>query len=512
MNIYDLYKPFKNQLRKMALRPALEHIWRYQQRAAPSGVIKLRTKVGSPDFEIYVWELHLLCREILLHAVGDEDTISTPLGLIRMIDHIRRIDDGISKRTINSGDDAMQALHTLIHQQARWQYSRDEARMFRAFHIYNDYQLRPVFEQATGLPVSTMFLLALAIGGAAKKRAGTNASQDYSAFGVTHEARDTFFKMTGTTLAEIRQDLEMLRRDDEGWEFTWNPMEATPLINLDDYKTPLFWCPLPDFLLRRITEGLFYDLGKGKSQFGIEYGNEYGRAFERYVGRVLNEVFDLNRFDITGEQPYEVNGKIKHGVDGIVSDATGNIFIECKTRRMKQGAKETAEGETLEKSLDELAEAIVQLYQNIDDAIKGLSKWIPNERPIRPFVITYEDWYLLTPQVFGQLNERVQHRLEAAQLPKTFTETMPFFVTSIGEFEMASQDIAHLGIERFCAAGVISEYRHFQLSALAPTAFPNEVIVHRRLLENSWSEIFPKMQDWADMTGTKEGWWTQPAG
>lgn len=508
MNIYDLYKPFRNQLRKMALRPALEHIWQYQQRAAISGGIKFRTKVDGSEFEIYVWELHLLCRETLLHAAGDQDTISTPLGLFQMIDHIRRISNGISKRTVNSGEDAMRELHTLVHQQARWQYSRDEARMIRAFHIYNDHELAPIFEQATGLSVSAMFLLALAIGGAAKRQAGTNASQDYSAFGVTHEARDTFFKMTGTTLANIRRDIEAQRRDDEGWAFTWNPMEATPLINLDKHQTPLFCCPLPDFLLRRITEGLFYDLGKGK----IQFGNEYGRAFERYVGRVLHEVFDLDRFAITGEQPYEVNRQIRHGVDGILSDATGNIFIECKTRRMKQGAKETAEGETLEKSLDELAEAVVQLYENIDDAAKGLSKWIPNGRPIYPFVITYEDWYLLTPQVFDQLNECVQHRLEAAQLPKTLTETMPFFVTSIGEFEMAGQDIAHLGIERFCAAGVISEYRHFQLSALVQTSFPNEVIVHRRLLENSWDEIFPKMQDWAGMAGMKEGWSTQPVG
>jgi len=506
MNIHDLYEPFRNQLRKMALRPALEHIWHYQQYAAVSGVIKLLKKADGSVFEIYVWELHLLCREILLHAAGDQLTISTPLGLCQMIDHIRRINNGISECTVNSGDDAMRETHTLVHQQARWQYSRDEARMFRAFHIYNDHELAPIFEKATGLSVSAMFLLALAIGGAGKKKPGTNASQDYLEFGVTHEARDALFKITGTTLANIRRDLEVLQRDDEGWEFTLNPMEVTPLINLDNHQTPLFWCPLPDFLLRRITEGLFHDLCKGKNQLGIEFGNEYGRAFERYVGRILYEVFDLDRFAITGEQPYKVSGQIRHGVDGIVSDATGNIFIECKTRRMKQGAKETAEGETLEKSLDELAVAVVQLYKNIDDATNGLSEWIPNGRPIYPFVITYEDWYLFTPQVVNQLNECVQHRLEAAQLPRALTETMPFFVTSIGEFEMAGQDIAHLGIERFCAAGVISEYRHFQLSVLVQKAFPNETIVHRHLLKNSWGEIFPKMQEWAGMAGMKEGW------
>jgi len=145
------------------------------------------------------------------------------------------------------------------------------------------------------------------------------------------------------------------------------------------------------------------------------------------------------------------------------------------------------------------------LYENIDDATKGVSKWIPNGLPIYPFVITYEDWYLFTPQVFEHLNECVRRRLETVQLAKTLTETMPFFVTSIGEFEMAGQDIAHLGIDRFCTAAVITESRHFQLSALVQTAFPKETIVRRRLLENSWGEIFPKMQDWADMAEMQDG-------
>lgn len=510
MKIYDLYKPFRNQLRKMALRPALECIWQCQLHVDVSGLLKLRTRAGGPVFEIHVWELHLLCREILLHAAGDENTLATPQGLFQMINHIRRISEGISERTISSGDDAMRALHTLIHQQARWQYPQDEARMFRAFHIYSDAELAPIFERVTDLSVREMFFLAMGIAGAGKKKVVTSTAQDYSAFGVTHEARDKFFKMAGTTLREMRRNIEALQRDDEGWAFTWNPMEATPLINLDDHQTPVYWHPFPEFLLRRVTEGLFYDLGKGKSQLGVEFGNEYGRAFERYVLRVLSEIFDLERFSVTGEQPYEVSGNVRHGVDAIVSDTTGNIFIESKTRRMKQGAKETAEGSPLEKSLDELAEAIVQLYENIDDAINGLSKWPPNGRPIYPFVVTYEDWYLFAPQVFDLLNECVRRRLEEAQLPPSLTETMPFFVTSIGEFEMAGQDIARLGVERFCAAGTLDGNRHFKLSMLAQTAFPDENIIRRRLLEKSWNEIFPEIQAWAGMAGQTEGWWTNP--
>ena len=262
MKIDDLYKPFRNDLRKLALAPALIDIWQFQRLASESAQIKLSNGINGSAIEVYVWELHTLCKEVLLNSGGVERTLSTPNGLAKMIGHMRRISEGISERTVKSGDDALNALHALAHQQARWQYSRDEARLFRAYHIYSDHELAPIFKMATGLSVRDMFLLAIAMSGSGMRQAGTNASQDYSAFGITDEARDAFFRMTSSTLGGIRKRLVELWRGDEGWEFTWNPLEATPFIKFDDATTNL-WCPLPQLLLRRVTEGLFYDLIEG---------------------------------------------------------------------------------------------------------------------------------------------------------------------------------------------------------------------------------------------------------
>lgn len=505
MDIYDLYKPFRNQLRGLALGPALHHIWVYQKQAhQQTGVIKIP---GIAD--VYIWEVQILCREIVLHAAGKETTLSTYKGLWKMISHIRRIINGIAAIEIaNSTDDFSQrTLLTLVHQQARWQYSRDEARLFRAHHVYSDSELAPLFEQVTGLSVRAMYLHALAIGGAAAKQSGTNASQDFSGFDVMNPERDAFFDMSGTTIDNLREALKAAQRYDERWALTFNPMEATPLFNTDPHHPSLFWCPMPQLLLRRVTEGLFYDLMNGKNELGVEFGNEYGHAFERYVGRMLHEIFDANHFSISGEQPYKVDGDTKHGVDWIVSDATANLFIECKTRRLSQQAKETGGGEALDKSLDEMAKDIVKFYINIDHAIKGLTAWVYNGLKIYPMVVTSEEWYLLYPTAFDRLVEFVKKRLEANNLPATWTESMPFFFTSIAEFEQAGQDIDYLGIERFCSAGATRTQRHFQLSILAHTVFPGEAKPHRRLLGNSWEEIFPKLQQWSEMAGAKEGWW-----
>ncbi|WWL67594.1 hypothetical protein V4E86_14050 [Burkholderia pseudomallei] len=485
MDIYDLYKPFRNQLRKLALCPSLHHLWAYQRAVDTSGVLKLSLH-GGQWLHVYVWELQLLCREIVLHAAGNEDALANTSGLIRLVNHIRRIDEQISARTVSSGASAMKALHPLIQKQARWQHVRYEALMFRAFHIYDVPDLNPIVEQTMGLPVRAIYTLAMAIGGAARQVSYTNAAQDYVAFKVSHGMRDAFFQRVGTTVEQLREELYVLQRYDETWAFTWNTLEKYPLINLDSYRSRQFVCPFPDLLLRRVTEGLFYDLLNSTPDFG----NKYGRAFERYVGMVLGEIFGCEPFVIVGEKPYKVNGNIRHGVDWIVGDRTGNIFIECKARRLKQEAREIVDGEALQRSLDDLARAVVQLYRNVDDAIRGRTQWSPNGLPIFPFVVTYEDWYLFTPHVVDHLLECVRRQFAEAGVESGLIETMPFFVTSIEEFEKAGQAIAHLGIQRFCAARAISEYRHFHLSSFASTEFPDEAISYRPLLQESWQAIF----------------------
>ena len=110
--------------------------------------------------------------------------------------------------------------------------------------------------------------------------------------------------------------------------------------------------------------------------------------------------------------------------------------------------------------------------------------------PIYPIVVTYEDWYLFAQHVFDQLIERVRRRLTEVGMAPDVVETMPFFVTSIAEFEKAGQAIAQLGIRRFCDACALSPHRHFQLSGFAPIGFPDAEITYRRLLQESWEKIF----------------------
>jgi hypothetical protein len=52
------------------------------------------------------------------------------------------------------------------------------------------------------------------------------------------------------------------------------------------------------------------------------------------VGMVLGEIFEAGTFVVVPEQVYIVKKQQKHGVEWIVSDATGNLCFECKARRI----------------------------------------------------------------------------------------------------------------------------------------------------------------------------------
>lgn len=490
IDIYDLYKPLRNAIRKLALLPSLTSCWNYQKQSNVDGAIKIH---GVSDV-IYVWELHALCKEVILHANGNKDALASPHGIAHYINHIRKLKEDISERSIKSTDQALGEVFQLAHQQARWQHRRDQSRIFRAFYIYNDPDLRDLFYSNLGLTAVDMATIALTIGGITKNKIELNKNQDYSMLHVSRKARDRFFEMTTKTLKDLRSEINKEQRYDQGWAYSWNPLEAYPLINIGNYINQIIWCPLPELLSVRITEGLFYDLLKTEQNFG----NQYGKAFEKYVGKVLSDIFHNDKFIISGEQPYAVKKQQKHGADWIVSDDTGNLFFECKTRRLTQEAKQAANGDLLKRSIENLADAVVQLYKNFSDVVSGIAGRAHNGLPSYLFIVTYEDWYLTTPTVTDYLINSVKNRLMSENMRPELIEENPFFIVSIEDLEIAGQAIAYLGVRNFCSHQYINRYRFFNLKKLAINFFANEQQQYRQLFQEAWYEMFPTLSELID--------------
>ena len=63
--MYEAYKTFRNRIARLAVKPSLHAVWHYQRNVDPNtGALKNRTGVFDRTWDLYVWELHTLCREI----------------------------------------------------------------------------------------------------------------------------------------------------------------------------------------------------------------------------------------------------------------------------------------------------------------------------------------------------------------------------------------------------------------------------------------------------------------
>jgi hypothetical protein len=155
-----------------------------------------------------------------------------------------------------------------------------------------------------------------------------------------------------------------------------------------------------------MSAGIFYDLVKTS-----DFDNPYGDSFQVYVGEVLYAVCKPPRFTILAEEPYFVGSDKFHGVDWLLSDDTGHLFIEAKTKRLTLGARIRSNDAAVEKDLMTMATAIVQHYRNIRDALDQKTRWVPNGKPVYPLILTLEDWFIFSPRITEILNKHVRRLL-----------------------------------------------------------------------------------------------------
>jgi hypothetical protein len=186
----------------------------------------------------------------------------------------------------------------------------------------------------------------------------------------------------------------------------------------------------------------------------------------------------------------------KHGVDWILSDSTGHVFIESKTKRLTVDAKTRSDAVALEKDLGVMATAVIQHYGNIRDALDGKTTWVPDGLPIYPLVLTLEDWFIFSPRVDEMLNRHVCRLLAKASIPEQVLGEMPYTIASANEFEIASQIIAQVGITSLISKKMATGQRGWSLLPFITDNFREEMRrVNWRLFADDWARLWPDIPE-----------------
>lgn len=197
-------------------------------------------------------------------------------------------------------------------------------------------------------------------------------------------------------------------------------------------------------------------------------------------------------FSLVAESPYRIGSRTLHGVDWILSDGTGHLFIESKTKRLTVNARTLWDAAELDNDLAVMASAITQHYRNTYDALAGKTAWLPDGLPVFPLILTLENWYFLSPPVQEKLNGHVRRLIGENGIAERMLEQMPYTIASVEEFEIASQIIAKVGINAVMARKVSGGHWGWSLLPFLRTEFPKEMdSVTWRLFGDDWSALIP---------------------
>ncbi len=494
--MYEAYKPFRNYMRRFALTPALVHIWRLSQHLEHDA--PLAREMGPPPARwgesqklaghLFAWDLDILVREIILHGQPAGAVLERWNDLAVAINHLRRLDNVAARAFFAEGGDVMREVHRIAHRQFPWQMPPNRNSLLRYMRIFGREDIEPIVLQQTGLTVLELNRLTFAASGHFLRQPGLSTDQSYAAIGVDAETSRRYFDRLCSDVPTLRAAVQKEQRYDGAWLYAWNPLRARPLIRFDPAHPDRVLCPIPSLLMRRVSEGLYYDLIEVPA-----FANAFGASFQTYVGEILSLSCPSPRFELLAEREYRVGKNRKDGVDWILQDADATLFIECKTSRLRIDAKVSSDTDALEDALDRLAQAVAQHYKNIADALAGLTHWAPSGRTPYPLVVTLEDWWVFNPTIYGLLDSGVRHHLAQAGLDPDLPDKMPYTIASAAELEIASGIMARVGVERFMREKTTNEHRQWAVSPFASSVFEGlGAVGPHEFFEAEWSSLTPE--------------------
>lgn len=446
MTFYNNYKPLRNYYRKFPLGNSLLAIWALSQEVIEHSADVRAPIIGRPPqyktLPFFAWQIETLCREIVLNAPqrGDRNLLRWN-DLAKAINHIIALEDEAFKAN-GTTMDVMMELHRIAHRQFPWQNGFSLNSVLRAIKIFGKKEVDDVVTAELGMTVVQVTALGIALAGHFSHSAALGNPGSYLQLGISRDALQAYFDRTCYSLLELQEKTREQQRYDHDWVYTFNPLVERPLVSIGTSQGLRILCPIPRLLTQRATTGLYFDIARSKA-----FGTPYGASFETYIGEVLRITCPGPAFSLIPETPYYIGRQEYRGPDWIWSDATAQVFIEAKTKRMRLDAKTQADPAALERELEVMAGLVVQHYANINRALQGhMPHWTADDRPIVPMIVTLEDWYLLGPVPRDILLAKVRVKLVNEKLDPELVTTCPFIIVSINDLELASQVMCKLGL------------------------------------------------------------------
>jgi len=453
MDNYSLYKPLKNHLGKLSINESFYVIWAYSNHLQfenffPGDIETIPEFINAKSLlekKIYQWELELLLREIILNSQDTERGLKTLKKwnyFVGAINKIKEIEDKLSHVDKNN---VLKEFFRLAHRQFPWQSNINLMYFYRYYRIFNEPDIDKILYEKVGVHYENLFLMGASLLGYFKEKCIIREPFSTNMKGITNDEIKKLFNIISIDLNDFKKIIQKEHSIDEKFAYNTYMLKLYPIIKSKLKGDDFYFCPLTTLLYWRFTSGIYYEICREK-----DFDKPFGYAFQKYVGEVLNKA--NKKMTIYPEEEYGPKKNKKKTVDWIFDEKDAALFIECKTKRLIVPAKiELNDTELLDKELEKISDAIVQVYKTIKDYI---DKQYPSfshdkKRKIYPIILTLEEWYSFAGPICQEINKKVIEKLKQNGLPLEWLEEMPYSLCGIHEFEEIVQIMQVVGIKKF---------------------------------------------------------------
>ncbi len=491
----DLYESMRDQLAKVNLESALASIWCYSRYLDSGQELPLELKSPDPFLreKLHLGQLADLAREAVMHCARTGGAAFTFNVFATALDSMRDITDRLSADPLDADpDNIFQFLDVLLQQQYPLQVKMAVPQILRYRSIFGGESINEMMRAKLGMTYDECYFFLFALTGSLSRTPKLVSTQDYEEFNISAERTASLFSWLSAPVETLACEMKSQHVLDVKWGSRWNPLGSKPFVQHDPDNPDRMYCPVPALLWQKIGQGLAFDLYACPG-----FDNAFGAAFEEHVAAFAQYHLSSNKFTVAGEQAFTYNKNVLDGADLMVSDASGTIVVECKTKRMNLSARQFAPGEAKQGELVKLAKAVVQLYKNIVHVQAGRTQWTPQSDQFYPVVVTLEDWLLFSPTTCAELDSLVVEGLVREKMTPDLLEQSPYTVASCDELERLLLVVNETSVASVLGRKTKLQHRHTmlkgylhqfhqeELRATYPSAFSEKFDSFNRYLINT---------------------------
>lgn len=383
---------------------------------------------------IYPWELETLANELLAGAKNsryrafDCRSWNSAIALVNLLRSLENAEYGARRDTV----DIHVELGRIGARQFPWQRGYfGMAPLYRSAVIYGQGACADYLTDAAKLSVGDLILVGFALRAVLEAEPTIRPASGMALLhelGLDRATLDRVLARIACPLAVARVEAAALRAGNEATAYKPSILRRFPCL-LVGHRSRTMIAPLPDLVMDRVTNGLFYDVVGG----GGPVREDIGGRFEGYALDLLTRMLPAARF--SPELRYRTPLGPVETTDIMMLDRTGavTLTIECKAPRMSLAARfgEAPEGD---RGYEEIAKGVMQSWRFAAHARRQLAP-VARAPGAQALVLTLDEWFAGRSTVIPAIMARAHALADASPHGIDPEDRGPIAFCTISELE-----------------------------------------------------------------------------